>query len=410
MSQDNLDKRLDRLKQFIAGEPKSPATSSAPDKPAVPARYTRLAQALEGEVRTDLSGCYCVVRRLYPFDSPFGSITLTAPKANHLPLAHYEAQAVAGEMDISKAVFFDTETTGLGGVGAVPFLIGCGSLTEEGFEVRQYVLPDYADEAAMLERVMTEFGADRALVSYNGRAFDAPLVRDRMIVNRVAREIPYVHHVDLLHAARRLFKRRLHDCTLTNIEREIFGFHREDDIPGYLIPSVYFDWLAGDEIGDLPAVLEHNRLDIVSLYVLLLKVGEIFRSEGADLESVDDLYSLSRVYERRKERTRVVNIYRRIDSQSEMAPESDVLWFHSLAFKREGDWSEAVAIWEQLAEGDSGEALRAEIELAKYYEHRVKDAASALEYAQRAARRTQSVGRFRDDLMVRMRRLRTKLD
>ena len=376
-----LDRQLARLKSHLAGQ--SASVRSA-DPPKAPARYLRLAEAVGGELLQEYGGTFCLVRRSYPFAFDFGETSLSAPAEVSVPLSCFEGADVGGEVALQQTVFFDTETTGLGGAGAVAFLIGCGSLTADGFDIRQYLLPDYVDEAAMLEYVMAEFGDNTSVVSYNGRAFDVPLVRDRMIVNRVAREIPYRHHVDLLHAARRLFRRRLRDCSLTNIEREVFGFHREDDLPGYLVPAAYFDWLSSEDISQIPAVLEHNRWDILTLFFLLERVREIFRNEGADLDEVEDLYSLSRVYERRRQRDKVIGLYRRIDDcGGEATP--DVLWFHSLAFKRQGEWAQAVELWQRLTDTDTAEAYRAHVELAKYYEHRVKDAANALVHARRAA-------------------------
>ncbi|MBD3258407.1 hypothetical protein GF377_08230 [candidate division GN15 bacterium] len=406
---DNLDNRLKRMNRHIGGESSGKSAKPTSARTKVPPRYLRLAEALDAELVHDPAGSYCVVTRTYPFDFSFGDVRLPELEpGTQWPVASFETRNAAGVLSPFTAVFFDTETTGLGGVGAVPFLVGCGSLTPDGLEVRQYLLPDYTDEAAMLERVMTEFSDDRCLVSYNGRAFDIPLVRDRLIVNRVARQIPYAHHVDLLHSSRRLFRRRLGDCSLTNVEREIFGFYREDDLPGYLVPAAYFDWLSSEEVGQLPDVLEHNRWDIVTLYFLMARVASIFQTKGGDLDHVDDLYSLSRVFDRRKERHRVVDIYRRIDESGER-PGEELVWFHSLAFKREGRWEEAVKLWQQLGASPTKEGFLASIELAKYYEHRVKDAALAYEIVQQAAENCPPTAASREGLLNRLRRLRRKL-
>jgi uncharacterized protein YprB with RNaseH-like and TPR domain len=304
--------------------------------------------------------------------------------SSRIALSSFSADEAEGRATLRDLLFFDLETTGLGGAGAVAFLSGCGSVTSEGFEVRQYLLPDYDDEAAVLEQLLEELTDSRTIVSYNGAAFDLNLIRDRMIINRVAREVPHSGHIDLLHSARRLFKRRLGDCTLTNIEREIFGFFREDDIPGYLIPSVYFDWLSSEDLTAMESVLEHNRLDILALYFLLQKVAGIFDSEGSDLDHVQDIYSLSRVYGRRRKLDKVTGMYERMDLEALEPLDEDILWYHSLAFKRSGDWDRAVQLWQSLSDSDSREGYFANIELAKYFEHRVKDIAQAESCARRA--------------------------
>ncbi|MDH4032918.1 MAG: ribonuclease H-like domain-containing protein, partial [candidate division Zixibacteria bacterium] len=302
-----------------------------------------------------------------------------------------------------------TETTGLGGSGAVAFLVGCGSVTENGFEVRQYLMPDYSDEAAMLEALQEEFSSDKTLVTYNGAAFDLPLLRGRMIVNRVARELAMADHLDLLHAARRLFRRRLGDCSLTNVERELFEFYRQDDVPGYLIPSIYFDWLGTRRLDGLLGVLEHNRLDIVSLWFLAVMVAEAFASDGSTLDSADDLHSLARVYSRRKYHHKVVDLCRRREEIQPGVAQPDVALFQAQAFKRAGEKEQAASLWRSLSGGDSREAYWANLELAKHFEHSTRDYHQALRFAKMAQRICPYGKSHRDSLKHRIKRLTTRI-
>jgi hypothetical protein len=346
-------------------------------------RYRRLAQALGGELVHRAEGSYCLVRRVYGWGHCHGDFVLTPGQAR-LPLGAFTADDQPGELDVGRLLFVDTETTGLGGTGSVAFLVGCGSLVADGFEVRQYVIPDYSDEASVLEALLEEFTAERSLVSYNGAAFDLPLLTGRMIVNRSAREVVHDRHVDLLHAARRLFKRRLGDCSLVNVERQVLGFERVGDIPGYLIPSVYFDWVSEERTEDLEAVLEHNRLDIFSLFFLLGHIVRIVQTEGRGLTEYEDLHSLSRLFGRRRQVERVVKLYERVDELSSGQLPDDVVFYHAMAFKRSGDMAQAVSLWERLSGKQSREAFRANVELAKYYEHRQADLERAFEYARQA--------------------------
>jgi len=359
----------------------------------------------------DASGTYCLIRTLYPFGHFFGREELEETDGSRTyPRAAFSAGHEHGEVAGSSLLFLDTETTGLGGAGVVPFLVGCGSLTSEGFEVRQYLLPDYPDEAAMLERIMEEITDRPVIVSYNGTAFDMSLLRDRMIVNRVAREIKTEGHLDLLHSTRRLFKRRLGDCSLTNIEREIFDFHRYDDIPGYLIPSVYFAWLSEESLDLMPSVLEHNRLDILALYFLVEKIARAFESEGETLQEAEDVYSLSRVFDRRKDNDRVLDLCRKLKDNADGELSEEILLFHSFALKRAGEWGQACAIWEKLSDCDSREGYHANIELAKFFEHRGKDAQTALHYATRARKICPNLETHRELLDRRLRRLQIRLN
>jgi len=403
MKNNNISDRLRRIDRLMAGD------SSRVPQSNVSARYQKMADAMGGRLVTDQAGCYCLVKHLYQYDFVLGNERLRpADPSATVASSSFSVAEREGEVPLGNLLFFDTETTGLGGAGAVPFLVGCGSLTPAGFEVRQYLLPDYPDEAAMLEQVLTEFGRDKTLVSYNGIAFDMNLLRDRMIVNRVARELPYADHFDLLHSTRRLWRRRLADCTLTNIERELFGFCRDDDIPGHLIPSVYFDWLQTDALEFMGAVLEHNRFDILTLYFLVRRIDEVFRYEGATLDSVADLYSLSRVYGRRRCYEKVMSNFRTLQRTAPKSLGNDVLFFHSLAFKRSGDWSHAVDLWLRLADSGGREGFFACLELAKYFEHRAKDIPRALGYAQKARQSGPLSSRQNDLLRFRIVRLQRK--
>ncbi|HOP06173.1 MAG TPA: ribonuclease H-like domain-containing protein [candidate division Zixibacteria bacterium] len=406
MTSSNLNEKLNRFSSLIGGA-KSPADKESKH----PRRYRTLAERLGGKIIDHHAGGYCLVRRLYPGNYRHGDHLLADLIGDRtLPMSAFTPLDEPGEVRLRDLLFFDTETTGLGGAGVVPFLIGCGGFVDGGFEVRQYVIPDYSDEAAMLEALLEELTEPRVVVSYNGRAFDLPIVQDRMIVNRVARKVPIGGHLDLLHAGRRLYRRRLSDCSLTNIEREIFGFYREDDIPGFLIPSIYFDWLSEEKLDQMESVLEHNRLDIVSLAFLAVHLAEIFESEGSDLCEPEDIHSLARVYGRRKDNELVTRLYDRIEQASGHQPEDDMVLYHALGFKRVGDWKRAVELWQSLANKKNRQAWAANIELAKYYEHRAGQLDLALEHTNRAADQDQLTQCQQEQTRERRKRLENKLN
>jgi hypothetical protein len=350
-----------------------------------PERYGLLAEAVGGRLVVNGSGCYCRIDTRMDGRDLLGRVELRPLLATTaVPVAAFTSEEMPGQVPLSDIVFVDTETTGLGGTGTVPFLIGVGSVTPDGFEIRQYLLPDYSDEAALLADLRSEFSTETSLASYNGAAFDLPLIRDRLVLNRVAREIPCARHFDLLHSARRLFKRRLKDCSLVNVEREVFGHVRGNDIPGYLIPSVYFEWLNEQATDNLQLVLAHNRQDIVTLFYLCHQIAAAFASEGKTLGEIDDLHSLSRVFGRRRDIPRAVAIYDRMERETDGHLAEDVLLYHSFILKRGEDWSRATALWHDLAKCQGREGYWACIELAKYFERREPDLDRAGWFAHRA--------------------------
>ena len=404
MSSRDLHDRLDRFQNQTARPGKTPRSTDLPQ------HYREMALSLGGEIRANFAGAYCLTRTLYPADYRYGRLLLgEINRSRAWPLSAFTVLDEPGTVDLSSLLFLDTETTGLGGVGVMAFLVGCGSLVKDGFEVRQYLMPDYSDETAMLEDLQEEWGGDKTLVTYNGAAFDLPLLRGRLIVNRVARDITTAGHIDLLHATRRLFRRRLSDCTLTNVERELFGFHRDGDIPGHLIPSVYFDFLSNQNLNSMVDVLEHNRLDILSLYFLAGHLARVFLTDGETLSEAEDLHSLARVFGRRKNNEHVNLLYRRIDHLGNGSLPDDVVLYHALAFKRAGDLKKAVDLWLRLSKSSSKESYWANLELAKFFEHKSRDFARALHYAKLAENLSPYGRSHAPGLSRRLKRISSKL-
>jgi len=263
----------------------------------------------------------------------------------------------------------------------VAFLIGLGSIIGDSFQVRQYFLPDYPDEAAMLEAVRGEINSETIFVSYNGRSFDMPILVDRLIINRVERNLEFAEHIDLLHSTRRLYRRRLGNCTLSNIERHILDFFRDDDVPGELVPAIYFDWLNNMGTELLGKVIEHNLYDIVSLYFLMHQIGQTQINPKEKLVEPDDIYSVARIYENRREFDKVRQTLNDFRPIIEADNRHDMMFMHSLACKRTERFDEAESIWKELIDSSNDKTYPALIELAKYYEHRTKNLKLALEYS-----------------------------
>ena len=185
--------------------------------------------------------------------------------------------------DPGRWLFLDTETTGLaGGSGTYAFLIGAGSIGEDGFRVRQFFMRDYSEEASVLHALSEYIARFDVLITYNGRSYDQPLLETRYTMCRARHPFGRLEHLDLLYGARRLFKLRLENCRLVNLENQILGFEREGDIPGEMIPYCYFEYLRTRRAHRLPPIFHHNVLDIVSLACLTGVIPGFFQDAFRD--------------------------------------------------------------------------------------------------------------------------------
>ncbi len=383
MSKNNIAGKLSQFEKLIFLQ----SEKTNRKKITHPAKYNILTSKLNGELVSSSGGTYCLVKETFPFSHKLGNYQVDSEFLNREIFFPHSLKKNMSKTKIEpdELLFIDTETTGLGGSGSTAFLVGIGSISKQGFEIRQYFLPDYSDESFMLEAIREEISSNKILVSYNGASFDIPLLNSRLIINRLGKSFKYARHIDLLVHSRRIFKRRLKNCKLTNIEQELFQFYRTDDIPGYLVPYVYFEWLNNFSLKQMNRVLLHNRLDILSLFYLFENLHQIYSSAGKNLSSLDDLHCLSKHFDRIGEFKNSEQIKKRIFGNSHSTLPNDILLYHSLASKKSGNLSRATNIWENLsASGKSKESYLALIELAKYWEHKQKDFAAALKYARKA--------------------------
>jgi tetratricopeptide (TPR) repeat protein len=270
-------------------------------------------------------------------------------------------------------LWYDTETTGLsGGAGTHVFLYGSARLLAAEVHLRQFFLADFPGEKAFLRAVMEDFTAadSPVMLSYNGRAFDAPLLRGRFILNRIPCELP--PQFDLLFTARRLWKNILPDCSLGSIERHILKKERGADIPGEIIPQVYFDYLAGAEhsLHLIETVVSHHREDILSLVELFARFGRIVENPGLEAETGGlHAAALGALLEERRPGAGLPVL-----RKAALGGDTRALVWLSRYYKRAGAFAEAVELWTALARGNPFAAL----ELAKYLEHRRADYEEAL--------------------------------
>ena len=282
--------------------------------------------------------------------------------------------------DVHQLLFLDTETTGLsGGAGTVAFEIGVGYIEGSAMVIRQYVMRDYCEEAAMLSAIAELISRYDILVTFNGKTFDIPLLESRLIMQRIRLPLSDMPHLDLLHACRRVYKLRLKRCNLTSLEAAVLGEMREDDLPGAMVPQRYFDYLKTREFSLLEDVLKHNLQDVQSLASLTGHLCAVFRAP-LQLAHAEDLFSVGRTLERRGDIHRARACYR-ILGHSSMSSQAHM--HLAASYKKEKDWEEALDSWmTMIAQGEGGSWPY--IETAKYYEHVNRDIAKALHYAKAA--------------------------
>jgi len=282
-------------------------------------------------------------------------------------------------LDPTRALFLDTETTGLaGGTGTLAFLIGLGWFAAGHFVTRLIFARDFLEEPAALH-VLTEATSGRDfLVTFNGKTFDVGLLSTRYILNRLENPLLGLPHLDLLHPARRLVGHRLENCRLGTLENEVLGFYRQGDIPGSEVPERYFAWLRTRDARFVADVFEHNRLDVISLAVLTAHLAELLAKgpAAADCDPADVTAAAQLLLESGDESSAEDMLTRLLAERAgeSVGPAGRLL---SLIDKRCERYERATALWQRMLEADPGD-LFAGVETAKWLEHRERRFTEAL--------------------------------
>lgn len=340
-------------------------------------RHKPIEQMLAGEYAvTPFGECFVATSSTH-LDQPHGSSPLR-PLFQYDPayIAEITRDAAYAGFDLRRAAFLDTETTGLaGGTGTYAFLVGVGYFTAESFEVRQFFLRDFSNEKALLyalNMMCIELGLN-SLVTFNGKCFDLPLLETRYTMSRMRFNLSNAMHLDLLAPSRRLWKGRLDSCTLRSLEQHILGVERSsNDVPGYLIPSLYFDYLRSGDAWPLTHVFYHNQQDIISMPALIHRLALAFNAPNC-LEEASDLLGLGRCLEDNGQYERALQVYAlALDRSTSLQAHTAVAERLSYLHKRMGNSDAARAVWLNLVERGVT-ILFPYIELAKHYEHKERD-------------------------------------
>lgn len=282
--------------------------------------------------------------------------------------------------------FFDTETTGLGGgTGNTIFILGYARVQGDEVVLKQHILPNPGAEVPLFKSFLENVDYT-TLVTYNGKAFDWPQVKTRHVfVKEHVPKLPEFGHFDLYHAARRMWKHRLERAKLSIVEKDVLGIERQDDIPGFLAPMIYFDFVERKNPEGMLGILKHNEIDILSLITLYTHLSFQLLNKD-EFMSERETYEIGRWYASLGERTQAVESLSAIMDGS---AEENFLAQYVLAkqYKKEKNDAAAKSLWENImeAEGriDTKVVFESYMEAAKLYEHKLKDYSKALEYTNR---------------------------
>jgi uncharacterized protein YprB with RNaseH-like and TPR domain len=336
-----------------------------------------------GENRATIYGDTYITVKHFDHEYRHGSLNLYNIPSLKM-ISEWGKTSGISELAYHQIAFLDTETSGLaGGTGTFAFLVGLGYYTQTGFDVVQFFMRDPAQEPAMLAALSEWITPFLALVTFNGKSFDLPLLNTRYSLNGLTSPFMQFAHIDLLHLARRLWRDRLPSRALGDLEREFAGFTRgQDEVPGYLIPQYYFEYLRTKDARPLGGVLYHNVVDIASLAALFAFTADMIASpEKAQIHALD-LAAIARLYEDLGHLEEAAVLYERC--LGEGLPEENyikTLERFALFRKRQGRPELAAQLWEYAAEK---EHLTAYIELAKHYEHSMADPEKAAEWVRKA--------------------------
>ncbi len=281
--------------------------------------------------------------------------------------------------------FLDTETSGLaGGTGTYAFLIGIGRFSSEGFQLSQFFMRDPFEEPAQLAAVQSALDGCEVLVTYNGKSFDVPLLNSRYVVNGEPPALNSFEHIDLLHLARRMWRDRLESRSLGSIEEHILETPRSgEDIPGWLVPTIYFDYIRSGDARPIRNVLYHNAMDIISLASLLNHVSIILDDpHGGLIDNGIDMISMAKLFEDMGELKAAAECYQRgLNSELPEQNRNQALHRWSIMEKRRNNLKRSLQLWQTAAESKE---IYAHEELAKAYEHKIHNLEEAIFWTEQA--------------------------
>jgi uncharacterized protein YprB with RNaseH-like and TPR domain len=324
------------------------------------------------------------IERIYPYGYQYGNVNLQPPEGNQEIIKF--SKNFNNSSPIINHLFIDTETTGLsGGTGTYPFLIGFGYFDKDGFRTIQLLVENPIYEMSQLVEFSNSAQNFHTTVTFNGKSFDLPIIRTRYFLNQLENPLSEFSHIDLLHISRRIWKMRLTNHSLRELETQILGFQRStDEVPGWMIPQIYFDYLRTGDGSQLKGVAYHNEIDVVSMAVLYTKINSILNLvDMKDYPSTIDIYSMAKMYARIGEFPKAVNLFDICVNSGDLSKDLVCDAHFSLAeiYKKDNMWETRLPHLIKCVELGSFEAC---IEISKYYEHKLKKPVDALLWSTKA--------------------------
>lgn len=330
-------------------------------------------KAVDGKIVKNSSGEFFLVERLFPIGFQHGNAKLEIKSSLEM-ISEWAGDEYISKAKIEEFCFVDTETTGLaGGSGTLAFMVGIGKFENGKFKLAQFFLNDPGDEVAMLFAIEEFIAPCKIIVSFNGKAFDVPLLNARYITNGQPSPFKGLAQLDILHLARRMWKTRLPSRTLNYLENEILELVRTgEDTPGWMIPSLYNDYLLTGDSRPIAGVFYHNEIDILSLAVLTEVLAEMI---SKPLKSKDthvlDLVGVGKLHEDLGYLFEASQIFEHcLEQEMPDGIKHATVKRLSYIYRRLGQTPEALSLWWQAA---ADREVYAHEELAKYYEHKAHD-------------------------------------
>jgi uncharacterized protein YprB with RNaseH-like and TPR domain len=321
-----------------------------------------------------------------------------------------EVGRAAGPAGTSVA-WLDTETTGLaGGTGTYVFLIGVATVNDGGINFTQYFLRDLAAEPEMLDDIRTHLHRFDALVTFNGTRFDLPLLQTRFLLCRIRGDLETPKHLDVMGLARRLWHRRLGGYSMALLEQTILKVERAADVPGWMIPSLYVQFLHTGDVDLLEPVFAHNAHDILSLIALHGIAGDVL-AHPERVSVTIDWFGLGRLLDERGRADPASECYRRaLEDEGDPGVRRRAVTALARRYRRTGQLAPLLTLW--AGEVERGVLPRWLVleRLAMIWEWEFRDPHRALAYADQSfAALGSNLRVLQQRLMHRRQRLQRKL-
>jgi hypothetical protein len=373
---------------------------------------------LPGRFQPTSSGPVFVVEKRYDRSYRHGRAGLWV-ESSLQTIGEWAQEPELAKVPLDQFAFLDTETSGLaGGTGTYTFLIGVGRFEDGQFRLAQFFMREPGEEPAQLSALTEYLEPCKILVTFNGKAFDAPLLNTRFLINGQEPLLRSLTHLDLLTLARRLWCDRLPSRRLGDLESHILSFERSgEDIPGWLIPSIYFDYLRSGDARPLKGVFYHNAIDVLAMAALLNHMAQMLAEPyGTTVEHALDLVAIGKLYEALGHFETAAELFEGGMARNDLPEEHYWSTQRRLSFlhKRQKNFAAAIEVWQLAAEGHQ---IYAHIELAKFYEHRQRNYGEALRWTRAALDLVEAPSasprkrrEWLGDLKHRLARLQRKLD